>query len=294
MSEEMKTDGALVKAGEVKETSGVQRRTISPYDLSSSDNPRSVISQPLLRGLNYDEWANNLRLALVSRKKFGFVDGTIPQPRQNSPDLEDWWTNNALVVSWMKLTINANIHTNLSHHDVARSLWEHIQKRFSMKNGSKIQRVKTEIAIAQQKGQPIETFFGYLNKLWTTLTDYRPLKRCKCGSCTCELNVVLEQERDEDRVHQFLRGLDEIYIPTRLALLSWVPFPSLDEVYNELTHEEDSRVVSRTYMEQTGGVSFAVQTQPRGIVSSDERDKRTICGSCGRKGHGSDSCFRQI
>ena len=35
MSEEVKTDGALVKDGEVKETSGVQRRTNSPYDLSS-------------------------------------------------------------------------------------------------------------------------------------------------------------------------------------------------------------------------------------------------------------------
>ena len=55
MSEEVKTDGALVKDGEVKETSGVQWRTNSPYDLSSSDNMGSVISQPLLRGLNYDE-----------------------------------------------------------------------------------------------------------------------------------------------------------------------------------------------------------------------------------------------
>lgn len=59
-----------------KETTGVQRRTISPYDLTASDNPGSLISQPLLRGPNYDEWATNLRVALVARKKFGFVDGS--------------------------------------------------------------------------------------------------------------------------------------------------------------------------------------------------------------------------
>lgn len=223
MTDEKNNDGGIVT--NPAEIIGVKRRTISPYDLTSSDNPGSIISQPLLRGSNYDEWATNLRLALVARKKFGFVDGSIQQPRQDSPDLEDWWTNNALVVSWMKLTIDANVRTNLSHHDVARSLWEHIQKRFSVKNGSKIQRIKTEIATAQQRGQPIEAHFGYLNKLWTTLTDYRPLKRCKCGSCTCDLNLALEQERDEDRVHEFVRGLDDVYIPTRSALLLSGPFP---------------------------------------------------------------------
>lgn len=74
-------EGGIIPAEMTKETTGVRRRTISPYDLSSSDNPGSVISQPLLKGSNYDEWAMNLRLALVARKKFGFVDGTIPQPK---------------------------------------------------------------------------------------------------------------------------------------------------------------------------------------------------------------------
>lgn len=294
MTDGKTSDGGLVPVGTTKETIEVKRRTISPYDLTSSDNPGSIISQPLLRGSNYDEWATNLRLALVARKKFGFVDGTIPQPKQDSTDLEDWWTNNALVVSWMKLTIDANVRTNLSHHDVARSLWEHIQKRFSVKNGSKIQRIKTEIATAQQRGQPIEAHFGYLNKLWTTLTDYRPMKRCKCGSCTCDLNLALEQERDEDRVHEFVRGLDDVYIPTRSALLSRVPFPTLDDVYNTLTQEEDSRMVVRSYTEQTGGVSFAVQSQPRNRGSPEDRDKSSTCTSCGRTGHSADTCFRQI
>lgn len=65
----------------VKETAVGSRRTIFPYDLTSSDNPGSLISQLLLRGPNYDEWATNLHLALVARKKFGFVDSSIPEPR---------------------------------------------------------------------------------------------------------------------------------------------------------------------------------------------------------------------
>lgn len=58
------------------------RRTISPYDLTSSDNPGTIISKPALRGSNYDEWSSSIRLALKARKKFGFADGSILEPEK--------------------------------------------------------------------------------------------------------------------------------------------------------------------------------------------------------------------
>lgn len=67
-----------------------QRLTISPYDLSSSDNPGSLISQPLLNKTNYNEWSGNLCMALKARKKVGFVDGSIPKHGDDSEDVEDW------------------------------------------------------------------------------------------------------------------------------------------------------------------------------------------------------------
>lgn len=75
-----------------------KRRTISPYDLTSGDNPGAVISSPLLNHANYDEWAINLRITLSSHKKFGFIDGSIPKPTTDSSTLEDWIVNNHLLV----------------------------------------------------------------------------------------------------------------------------------------------------------------------------------------------------
>lgn len=46
---------------------------------------------------------------------FGFLGGTIPKPAEGSPDLEDWLTINALLVSWMKMTIDPELLTNISH-----------------------------------------------------------------------------------------------------------------------------------------------------------------------------------
>lgn len=66
------------------------RCKISPYDLTDADNLGAVISHSLLKGTNYDEWACAIKTALCSRKKFGFLDGTIPKPDEGFSDLEDW------------------------------------------------------------------------------------------------------------------------------------------------------------------------------------------------------------
>lgn len=108
----------------------IQRRTLSPYDLTSNDNPGSVISRPLLRGDNYEEWAINLETTLYSRKKFGFLDGSIKPPTEESPDYDDWKPINALLVSWIKMTIEPKLLSNISHKPIARDLWEHIRKRY--------------------------------------------------------------------------------------------------------------------------------------------------------------------
>lgn len=63
-----------------------------------------------------------MRISLSARKKFRFVDGTFPKPSEKFGDIEDWWTNNALVISWIKLTIDPPLRTLISRRDVACDL----------------------------------------------------------------------------------------------------------------------------------------------------------------------------
>jgi len=167
------------------------RRTISPYDLTTADNSRAVISHPILKSTNYDEWACGFKTALRSRKKFGFFYGSIPQPPSESQDLEDWLTINALLVSWMKMTIDPALLTNISHRDVARDLWEHIRKRFSVSSGPKNQKMKADLATCKQEGMTVEGYYGKLNKIWDNINNYRPLRTCKCE----DVCVILKLSR---------------------------------------------------------------------------------------------------
>lgn len=225
----------------------VKRRTISPYDLTAGDNPGTIISKPPLRGPNYDEWSASIRLALKARKKFGFADGSIAKPSEESEDFEDWCANNALVVSWIKLTIEESLCSTLSHSEDASSLWTQIQRRFAMKNGQRVQRLKTELANCRQQGTAIEAYYGKLTKLWTSLADYQQAKTIE----------ELEKQREEDKLHQFLMGIDDsLYGTVKSSLLSRTPLPSLDEAYNTLVQDEESKSLSKLHEDKTCGVSL--------------------------------------
>ncbi|KAG7579359.1 Integrase catalytic core [Arabidopsis thaliana x Arabidopsis arenosa] len=257
------------------------RRTISSYDLTSGDNPGTLISKLLLLGPNYDEWANNLKLALKARKKFGFVDGTIPQPTEDDVDFEDWTANNTLVISWIRLTIDDSLSSSLSHVNDSNELWIHIQKRFGVKNGQRVQRHKTELANCRQKGLAIEAYYGKLTQLWGSLADYQRAKKME----------EVRKEREEDKLHQFLMGLDDtLYGAVKSNLLSRIPLPSLEEAYNALTMDEEAKQLSQDNEGRADGVSFAVQTTP----SRKPFDNRAVCNICGRTRHIADNCFRKI
>ena len=70
--------------------SNSDRKMLTPYALTSNDNPGNIITQVQLKGENYDEWAHAVRTALQAKKKYGFVDGSIKQPDNDSLELEDW------------------------------------------------------------------------------------------------------------------------------------------------------------------------------------------------------------
>ena len=65
------------------------KRVASPYDLNSNDNPGNVITQVQLRGENYEEWARAMRTSLRARRKWGFIDGTVKQPKKDTPEMKD-------------------------------------------------------------------------------------------------------------------------------------------------------------------------------------------------------------
>lgn len=139
-------------------------------------------------------------------------------------------------------------------------------------------------------------YFGYMTQLWTTLSDYRRPKTCRCGLCTCDMSVKIAKEREEDQVYEFVCGLDKSYAQLRSTLISQVSFLSLDDVYLAITQEEDNRVSTVNHESRIDGVSFVAQLTNcfRNFNNGKSHSATIVCKSCGRTGHVAEQCFRTI
>jgi len=185
-------------------STGGTRKIISPYDITSLDNPGLSITQVQLKEDNYNEWARSIRTALRARKKFGFVDGTIKQPDEKSEDLEDWWTINSLLVSWIRNTIEPTLRSTISHMEVVEDLWNDLKDHFSVTNEPQIQPLKSDLADCKQRGLTIMEYYGQLKQLWDELGNFKQLPTCKCGKCTCNLARFWRRNEGKKKSTHFL------------------------------------------------------------------------------------------
>ncbi|KAJ1407549.1 Gag-polypeptide of LTR copia-type [Sesbania bispinosa] len=129
-TETVKTD----KVENEKKTELV-KKIPSPYDLYANDNPGNLITHVQLKGENYDEWAKAMRTSLRARRKWRFVEGDIPQLERDSPEIEDWWTVQSMLVAWVLNTIETSLRSTISYQENVKDLWEDIKERFSAANG---------------------------------------------------------------------------------------------------------------------------------------------------------------
>ena len=192
------------------------------------------------------------------------------------------------------MTIEPKLLSNISHKPIARDLWEHIRKRYRVSNGPRIQQLRREIANCQQVGLSIETYYGKLTKLWDSYNCYRPPLCCTCGKCTCDLSSKSEKQREEDKVHDFLMGLDEdTFGIMRSNLMSQEPLPTLEHAYLKVTQDEDARVKQKTQENKSENMAFLAQQSHRSRPSQYEnKDAGVLCTNCNHMRHRAESCFQ--
>lgn len=57
---------------------------LSPMYLHPSDGPGNLITTVQLRGENYEDWSKHVRNALRTKRKLGFIDGTLTKPTKTT------------------------------------------------------------------------------------------------------------------------------------------------------------------------------------------------------------------
>ncbi|KAG2707303.1 hypothetical protein I3760_05G142600 [Carya illinoinensis] len=79
----------------------------------------------------------------------------------------------------------------------------------------------------------VSAYFIRLKALWDELLNYKPVPMCSCGAVTL-LNSYVQQER----ILQFLMGLNESFASARAQILLMEPLPPLNKVFSLVLQEE--------------------------------------------------------
>jgi len=74
---------------------------------------------------------------LATKRKVGFVQGTISRPTDDHLKAELWDTCNCMIVAWIQNSMSDSIGKSILFLNSAQEIWVQLEQRFSLSNGSR-------------------------------------------------------------------------------------------------------------------------------------------------------------
>ncbi|XP_023888369.1 uncharacterized mitochondrial protein AtMg00810-like [Quercus suber] len=91
-------------------------------------------------------WARSVFLALSSRNKFGFVNGSISEPDPTSPLFNSWNRCNITILSWLTNSLSPDLKASVIYINSAKDLWIDLKNRLSQDNTPRLFKLQKEIS----------------------------------------------------------------------------------------------------------------------------------------------------
>ncbi|OMO49486.1 hypothetical protein CCACVL1_30978 [Corchorus capsularis] len=232
------------------------------------------------------------------------MDGSVVKPDIKSSDFQSWIQCNAVVKSWLINPISKELQTGAAHADTARDIWCDFEERFAQGIAPRVYELKRTIALLQQEKSSISTYYGNLKTVWSELQSLRHVPLCTCG-CTYGAGKKMQAMHEEEKVFDFLMGLDDTHQTVRSHILSIDSLPTLGKVYAVTAQDEKQRAVAAARVPTIEATTLLAKTPTRSQVSDqrndrrgdqggDKRESRLHCTHCNRNNHSRENCYELI
>ena len=248
----------------------------------------SRLTATLLNDNNFQSWVRAATLALNERDIYDHITGEEPVPdkEKNKAEFKQWRKNDYKAINLVINSMEPKISELFLYHNSSTELWNAVNKHFSQrKNHAHICRLKKEIHHLTQNQRTIIQYISDLKRKWEELNLYR--------APTTDPNII--KEREQERVYQFLSGLDETYEPVRAQVLLATELPTLDDAMALLQGEESRRIV----MGGTSGVQQKQEAQAMAVLRPNPNfgakggigNTTQKCEHCKKEGHEKAKCW---
>ncbi|XP_059444961.1 uncharacterized protein LOC132176698 isoform X2 [Corylus avellana] len=188
-----------------------------------------------LDGKNYLKWSQLVRTVLKGKGKISHLMGTGPKPRD--PRFEAWDEEDSMIMAWLWNSMIPEISDTCMFLATAKDIWDAIQQTYSKaRDAAQVYEVKVKTIAAKQGSKSVTEYANQLKSLWQELDHYRVIKT-KCPEDAAVLKDFIEQ----DRVYDFLVGLNPEFDQVRIQILGKQEVPCFNEVVALIRGEESRR-----------------------------------------------------
>uniref|UniRef100_A0A803QGE1 Retrotransposon gag domain-containing protein n=1 Tax=Cannabis sativa TaxID=3483 RepID=A0A803QGE1_CANSA len=166
-------------------------------------------------------------------------------------------------------------------------IWTNLEERFNQKNAPRVfEGIRTKQSLAQGTSS-VTNYFTRLKTLWDLIQEYRPQPTCTCGAMK-----TIQDYQEEDRVLEFLVGLNESYNAARSQFLIQDPLPNINRAYASIIQEERQRSLTNISQSLSSPSDADKSTVGQFAGSVWPFKPKMVCHHCGILGHIMSKCYR--
>uniref|UniRef100_A0A2N9INP4 Uncharacterized protein n=1 Tax=Fagus sylvatica TaxID=28930 RepID=A0A2N9INP4_FAGSY len=174
---------------------------------------------------SYHAWSQNMTVFLKGRRLWRYVTGDIPKPVSGPVTDSDSSDGDSVAEAVIQVDdFEARLEDLLPRLETGQAAWSFLATRYNCTYDFALEfHIEVKLyQMRQESGQSISDYYSQTASMWEQLAAADPPLRY------AEDIDLFAKYKDRRRFTQFMMGLREDFEPTRAALLSRSPLPSLD------------------------------------------------------------------
>ncbi|XP_071739396.1 uncharacterized protein [Rutidosis leptorrhynchoides] len=204
------SDDSSVSSGSITKISKLEFN--DPLYLHPSDTSgASLITQKLKGTENYNVWSCAMKLALQTKNKLDFIDGTYVRYEYEDDEvlLGQWDRCNSIVLTWILMSLSEDVYNGQIFSKIAESVWNELKETYDKIDASVTFNLYQKINSCSQSGQSLSEYYHKLNAMWRQFDDMVKIDDIVSA------NKSFQEHCQFLKLMQFLMGLDDVYVPIR-------------------------------------------------------------------------------
>ncbi|KAL8120925.1 hypothetical protein AgCh_017922 [Apium graveolens] len=243
----------------------------SVYFLHPSDNTGMKLVTTPFNVTSYGNWKRSMVIGLTAKNKMCFVDRTLAKPAITDTSYKFWSRCNSMITGWIITALDPQIAASILYVDTARAIWLDLEERFGQASSAQLYALEQEVFQISQDTFSISEYYTQLKRIWDEIDNLKPLPKCECAHCNCNMTQKVLKLQQDQRLMIFLMKMSNEFANVRSHILMMETLPTLPQVYRMLIQEQRHKEISKLNLTE----SILLENLPLELVHQVSSRERT-------------------